>query len=85
MPVEIDTINDIKIGEIYEDSFYHPCLCMGKEDGAIWGISLIDGSHPRCEDVGVSGIRKLTPSEAWEWRINGPQDVELSDDNKWWA
>lgn len=57
-------------GELYEDCSYHPCLCVGVdyeegEDG-IWGISLIDGSYPRCCSIFHCGVRKLSVEEAWE-------------------
>jgi hypothetical protein len=62
-------------GDIYEDVFFHPCLCIGVEDGAAWGISLIDGSQPRTVDLGVSGVRKLTVQQAWEWKQRGPEAI----------
>jgi hypothetical protein len=65
--------DDISPGDIYEDVFFHPCLCVGVEDGAAWGISLIDGSQPRTVDLGISGVRKLTVQQAWEWKQRGPE------------
>ncbi len=60
---------DTKIspGDVYEDSAYHPCLCIGVdyEDDEIWGVSLIDGSAPRSCSLLNSGIRKLSVDEAW--------------------
>lgn len=41
----------ISPGDIYEDVFFHPCLCIGVEQGAAWGISLIEGSQPRTVDL----------------------------------
>ena len=67
--------NEISPGDIYEDVFFHPCLCIGVEDGAAWGISLIDGSQPRAVDLGVSGVRKLTVQQAWEWKLKGPEAI----------
>lgn len=61
----------IKIGDIYEDPFFHPCLCVGIDNGAAWGISLIDGSYPRTTDIGVSGVRKLSLEEAWASKLKG--------------
>jgi hypothetical protein len=66
---------DILPGDIYEDVFFHPCLCVGVGDGAAWGISLIDGSQPRTVDLGVSGVRKLTVQQAWEWKLRGPDAI----------
>lgn len=79
---------DISPGEIYEDVFFHPCVCIEVNKYEIWGISLIDGSYPRTIDIHNSAPRKLTTEEAWEWKINGPQDlegdIEFPDDQKWW-
>lgn len=54
-------------GDIYEDVFYHPCLCVhaSVEDDEIWGISLIDGTYPRACSLAHNDIRKLTVEEAW--------------------
>jgi hypothetical protein len=60
-------------GDIYEDSAFHPCLCLGLEGGDPWGVSLIDGSYPRACAVEVA--RKLTFAEAWEWKMLGPDKV----------
>lgn len=78
------TEDDIEPGEIFEDVFYHPCLCMGIMDDTIWGISLVDGSHPRCISIGMSGPRKLTLKEAWRWKFFGPEDEELDPKHVWW-
>lgn len=55
-------------GDLYEDVFYHPCLCVVacEADDEIWGISLIDGSYPRSTSLGFSAPRKLSVEEAWE-------------------
>src|SRR5262249_17048468 len=85
MPEKVTQPGDIQPGDIFEDCRYHPCLCYDiDEDGAaIFGISLIDGST--CQ-VGIShcGVRKLTPAEAWRWKIEGPADVELEPGDRWW-
>ena len=62
---------DISRGDIYEDSFLHPCLCIEIDynDDEIWGISLIDGSYPRSCSLLSSGIRKLSVSEAWKIKM----------------
>ena len=62
----------IEAGDIYEDSAYHPCLCIEATEDGIWGISLIDGSYPRSEDPLVSGVKKLTVEEAWKVKMNWP-------------
>jgi len=59
----------ISAGDLYEDVFLHPCLCVGLDEGVAWGVSLIDGSYRRSCDLRMSGIRKLTPEEAWEMKM----------------
>ena len=75
-------------GCIYEDCSYHPCVCIGVEDGAIWGVSLIDGSYPRTCDVGACGVRLLSPEEAWQIKTSGPADPEarsnIALEQRWW-
>ncbi|BCA57807.1 hypothetical protein HMP06_0576 [Sphingomonas sp. HMP6] len=58
-------------GEIYEDCAYHPCLCVSvDQDGdEIWGISLIDGSHPRACSLRHCGVIKLTVDQAWHIKL----------------
>ena len=60
--------NQFVPGDIYEDVFFHPCLCIGvsEKDDEIWGISLIDGSYPRACSLANSAIEKLTVEEAWQ-------------------
>lgn len=84
MPLDIVTSDDIHVGDIYEDSFYHPCLCLCKEGMLISGVSLIDGSWPRAEDIGLSGIRVLSCDEALLWKQQGPQDIVLEKKWRWW-
>ena len=80
----------IKPGEFYEDCSYHPCVCVGSslEHDEIWGISLIDGTHPRSCSFRHCGVRKLTIAEVWEWRSQGPPEVRddpsFPSDRKWW-
>lgn len=84
MPIPISSGLDLEIGEIYEDVFYHPCVCIGRSDYEVWGISLVDGSYPRTVDVKVSGIQKLSPEEAWRWRLSGPENPDTEVKNPWW-
>jgi hypothetical protein len=63
-------INELRPGDLYEDAFYHPCVCFGIDDGFAWGISLIDGSYPRTADIHMGGARKLSLDEAWELKKN---------------
>jgi hypothetical protein len=48
MPIPIKAYSQIKIGDIYEDCGFHPCLCVkiDEEDDEVQGISLVDGSYP---------------------------------------
>jgi hypothetical protein len=84
MPVEVKNPVDLKPGDLYEDSLRHPCLCVNKKGSEISGISLVDGSYPRTDDLEHSRLRKLSVDEAWHWRISGPRDVELSPQQRWW-
>lgn len=66
----------IRPGDIYEDGFFHPCLCIGVDDSSIaWGVSLIDGSYPRAADLDMDGVRRLTVAQAWEWKMKGPEKI----------
>lgn len=69
MTATVQNPEGISVGDLYEDASFHPCLCMGIDDGFVWGVSLIDGSHPRSCDLMMSGIRKLTPAEAWSIKM----------------
>jgi hypothetical protein len=60
---------DLKPGDIYQDTSDHPCLCVSAEGMEVTGISLIDGTYPRAEDIGLSGLSKLSIEEAWSLRM----------------
>lgn len=75
MPEQIDAPGSLRPGDFYEDPFFHPCLCLGVEDGFAWGVSLLDGSYPRTTDLHMSGARRLTLQEAWDWKMKGPDRV----------
>ena len=80
----------LSVGDIYEDCFFHPVLCMGinYEEDDIWGVSLVDGSYPHSCSLVHCGVRKLTPEEAWDIRMHGPVSEEdrarVSPDKRWW-
>jgi hypothetical protein len=84
MPTPVLSTADIHPGEIYEDTFYHPCLCVKVDGTRVIGISLVDGSFPRTTDFRVTEVRKLTPEEAWQWRLHGPPDAVLIESQRWW-
>lgn len=84
MPRAIANAADIAPGDLYEDTFYHPCLCIAVENKEVTGISLVDGSYPRAADIGVSDVRKLTVQEAWHWRRFGPSDRDVPPQHRWW-
>lgn len=81
---------DLAVGDIYEDSGYHPVLCtaIDYENDDISGISLIDGSYPRSCSLRHPGIRKLSVEEALEIHRKGPTEPELrakiSGERRWW-
>jgi hypothetical protein len=85
MPSSIKSPNDLSVGEIYEDCFHHPCLCVSVDDDEIQGISLVDGSYPRSCSIEHCGPRKLTIEEARRWKLSGPDDVQLEPQFRWWA
>ena len=84
MPTIVVNAADIAAGDLYEDPFYHPCLCIAVENKEVTGISLVDGSYPRAADIGVSDVRKLTVQEAWHWRRFGPSDRDVPPQHRWW-
>jgi hypothetical protein len=80
----------LKPGDIYESCTYHPVLCLGvdyKQD-EIWGVSLVDGTHPMSCSLIQCGIRKLTPKQAWAIKMYGPSDSEAREriprSKQWW-
>ena len=80
----------LKPGDIYESCSYHPVLCLGvdyKQD-EIWGVSLIDGAHPMSCSLVNCGVRKLSPKQAWEIKMNGPLAPEAREafpkSKRWW-
>ncbi len=81
---------NIKVGDIFESCNYHPVLCLGVDYKAdeIWGISLIDGTHPQCCSLVHCGIKRLSPKQAWKIKTHGPLDLEVRDsfsiENRWW-
>jgi hypothetical protein len=83
MPQRVTRPGEIRPGDLFEDCRHHPCLCYdvgdrGDED-AVFGISLIDGSTWQCS-ITHCGVRKLTLAEAWQWKNEGPADVEFGPD-----
>lgn len=87
MPQAVSKPGDVVPGDLFEDCRYHPCLCYdvgdpGDEE-AVFGISLVDGSTWQCS-VYKCGLRKLTPAEVWQWKSQGPPDVEIEQENRWW-
>jgi hypothetical protein len=81
----------IGVGDIFEDCAFHPVLCLGadyKKD-ELWGISLIDGSQPRCCSLIHCGVRKLSLDEAWRIKMHGPLDESdralIAIEHRWWS
>jgi hypothetical protein len=81
----------LAVGDIYEDCFYHPVLCVSVdyENDDISGVSLIDGTYPRSCSLRHCGVRKLTVEEAWDIRRNGPREPEVREridlKRRWWS
>jgi hypothetical protein len=80
----------LKVGDIYESCFYHPIVCLGvdyKQDN-IWGVSLIDGTYPHSCSLVHCGVRKLSPKQAWEIKMRGPEAPDdkkgFSAKGRWW-
>ncbi len=88
MPTRITSIKEIKVGDLFEDCAFHPCLCTlaGSEDDedGVEGISLVDGSGPRCCSANHCGLRLLTVEEAIHWKFHGPRDQKLEEKDRWW-
>lgn len=86
----------IGIGDFYEDCGYQPLLCVRVErykkscNDDLEGISLIDG-HVRSCSLFSCGVSRLTPLEAAQWRLHGPQRVDKREqqpdawEKKWWT
>jgi hypothetical protein len=84
MPKQINSPEEIKIGDFYEDCGFQPCLCVEKGDTSVSnpnsrcvdslrGISLVTGKIRMCSAIHC-GIRLLTLEEAIEWKLKGPSD-----------
>lgn len=88
MPTLIESSDEIRPGDFFEDCAYHPCLCVSSGAGVVDGISLVDGSFPRNCGVPQCGVRKLTAAEAITWLLYGPPDVPpeiaMTDEQKYW-
>ena len=84
-------MTSISPGDYYEDCSYHPCLCISVDEDSdgISGISLVDGSYPRCCSIEHCDVRKLTLAEVVLWKHHGPQRMgepwtPLPDKQWWW-
>jgi hypothetical protein len=82
---------DLRPGDIYEDCFFHPVVCLGVDykSDEIWGVSLIDGSYPRSCSLLHCGVRKLTPKQAWLIKRHGPEAADdrerIALQRRWWG
>lgn len=85
MPEELSILTSLTPGDYYEDCACHPCLCIetNREENEISGISLVDGSYPRCCSFKHCGVRKLSFEEAMHWKIFGPIDYTLDATRDW--
>ncbi len=80
----------IRVGDLYMDCAYHPCIAtfasIKKDD--FEGISLIDGSGPRCCSWKHCGITKIKIKTAMFVRNNWSEFIsptkEFMIKNGWW-
>lgn len=61
---------EIKVGDYYQDCGLHPVLCTENNGYDVEGISLIDGSYPRCCSLYYCDPRKITFDEALTMKMN---------------
>jgi len=85
MPQPITKAGELVPGDLFEDCRFHPCLCidgnsMDDPDG-VHGISLVDGTPTGCS-IAHCNLRKLSVSEAVQWKYHGPKDRTTED--RWW-
>ena len=77
-------------GDIDEDCAFHPVVCVevNYDEDSISGVSMIDGSYPRCCSLRFCGVRKLSVDQAWQIRRHGPPDEadrrRISAERRWW-
>jgi hypothetical protein len=85
MPSKIQSPEDLRPGDFYEDAYYHPCICLSVsfEEDEVTGISLVDGSVPRSASIKHGFVRKLTLEEVAHYRFFGPMDATLESDHDW--
>jgi hypothetical protein len=84
MPKRITSGKQIRVGDYFEDCAFHPCLCILVDGDQIEGISLVNGSGPRCCSAKHCGLRLLTFEEAIRWKFHGPADEKLKLGEIWW-
>jgi hypothetical protein len=72
----------IKVGDIYEDCAYHPVKCTVSDGDDLEGVSMVDGSSPRCCSITHCGVIKLSEQEANDlvsiWKSGGEKAVMIS-------
>ena len=79
----------IKVGEFYEDCAYHPVLCTKINGDNVEGISLVDGSFPRCCSIRNCGPKSISFKTAVRLKKYGPSKSkkehidELEKEGEW--
>jgi len=68
--------NQIKPGDFYQDCGYHPVLCTKADAYEVEGISLIDGSSPRCCSTAYCKPRKISFRTAIRIKTKGPSTAQ---------
>jgi len=81
-------IPEFKVGDLFEDCGYHPCICTEVNEDDIVGISLINGQERGCS-IRNCGVVKRTMEEVVEIRLHGPLDKAMrkimeKEGDAWW-
>ncbi len=66
--------DELRVGGIYEDCSYHPCLCtaLDRSEDELRGISLVDGSGPRSCSIKYCGAVPLKLEQVLEAKRDFP-------------
>jgi hypothetical protein len=86
MAERVSKPGEIKVGAFFEDCRLQPCVCARVDDTGVHieGIALTNGGLLSC-NIRHCSLRKLTPAEAVQWRLEGPPDVHIPPESRWWG
>ena len=85
MPIGINQPGALSVGDYFESCSFHPCL-VTKVDATgvqVEGTSLVNGTVHHC-NVRHCGLRSLSVEEANRWKLDGPEDMDLPTEERWW-